>query len=476
VLLPEQIYLLNQFVDAHRGVDPSAGLTDVQRALYGSPAKRKVAVCGRRGGKTTVLNRLLHQAAEANPRQGEDESIIVYIAPTRGQAKRLMWGRLQVTADALGMQYEYNSTELIARHQNGSEIWLMGANDDRDVARLRGFAYRRVVIDEAQAVGATFEDLIDEVLEPALEDWQGDLILAGTPHASCRGYLHDASTGALPGWEAYHWTVLDNRMFPAWRNELDDWKQKAQQWLERLLKRKGWDDHHPTYLREWMGRWVRDDTGLVYHYDRQRNGYDGRIPEGYAWRHVLGVDLGHDDAFAMCVWAMSDDLPDTYQVAEYKRSGLTVSQWAELIKDWQDKYQPVKTVVDTGGLGKAIVEEMRSRHGLTLHAAEKKNKADYIEILNSDFHAARAWLLRDGMLAREMELIQWDEDHKREDPRYPNDLADAALYGWRESKHWTYEPPDDIPTPEDEDYADHVARELRRMRAKKIRRTRRWPN
>ena len=32
--------------------------------------------------------------------------------------------------------------------------------------------------------------------------------------------------------------------------------------------------------------------------------------------------------------------------------------------------------------------------------------------------------------------MQWDEDRPKEDGRFENHLADAALYAWRESRHY----------------------------------------
>jgi hypothetical protein len=39
--------------------------------------------------------------------------------------------------------------------------------------------------------------------------------------------------------------------------------------------------------------------------------------------------------------------------------------------------------------------------------------------------------------------VQWDKlllkrGRFREDPRYPNDCADAFLYGWREARHYYF--------------------------------------
>jgi len=401
--------------------------------------------------------RLISEALHANPATGEDESITVYVAPTKSQAKRLMWGRLQIITEALGMPVEYNNSDLIGRHQNGAQVWIMGADDNRDVARLRGFAYRRVIIDEAQAVGADFDELIDDVLDPALADYEGDLILTGTPNAACLGYYYEASTGQMPGWYTSTWTVLDNPMFPIWRRAGKGWRKKAERWLDDYRQKKQWEEDNPTFQREWLGKWVRDIGGLVYRYDETRNSFDGTLPDGYAWRYVVGCDLGFNDAFSTVVLAFSEDLPTVYCVDQYERPGMIPSQWAAHLQGLCAKYHPEKILVDTGGMGKAVMEEFRQRYGLPAHPAEKKSKLDFIAHKNSDMVAGLIKYVPGTPITRSMQLLQWDEDRKKEDQRFHlhTHLTDADLYAWREAKHWLYEEPDLIPPAGTPERANH---------------------
>jgi len=480
-MLMQSAALILALIKANVPVDCGVGLFDLQRDVLQSEDPFKALVCGRRGGKTTMDSNLLLDAAERNPVTGPDESITAYVGPTKNQAKRLMWGRLQTVAHRLKIQVETNATDLIVTHRNGAQMWIMGADDNRDIDRLRGFAYRRVVIDEAQAVGADFDELVDDVLEPALADYNGDLILTGTPNASCVGYFHDATNGLLTDedgndqWKTWSWTVLDNPMFPIWRG-LDNWREIASNWLAEKRRKKGWSEDHPTYQREWLGRWVRDVDALVYHYDPTRNGWDGTLPTGRDWRYVLGVDLGQRDAFAMVLWAFADDTPDLYCVREFKRSGLSVSDWARLIGEWKDAYKPRAIVADQGGLGKAIVEDLNTRYGLGIEPAEKKQKYAAIEGLNSDMGSARVFIPPRSELARQMGTVQWDDKRKQEDPRYPNDVTDAALYGYREALHWAWKPEEHLPPAGTEGHAKIIEERLKAERLKEQRKQarKRW--
>jgi hypothetical protein len=464
------------------------GLFPKQREVFNSKAKNKTLVCGRRGGKTTTAIRLLYESAEHNPQTGEDESITLYIAPTKNQAKRLLWGRLQVVAKKKHIPMEFNATDLIAKHANGAQIWIMGADDDRDVDRMRGFAFRRAVIDEAQAVGADFEDLIDDVLGPALSDYDGDLILLGTPSAACIGFFYKASTGQLVDedgnnqWENWSWTVLDNPMFPQWRNK-ENWQEIAKEWLDAKRRKKGWDEDNPVYQREWWGRWVRDDGGLVIKYNPSTNHYD-ELPTGHVWKHVIGMDLGRGTRtkkvqgvekgnFAIGVWAFCEDLPNLYSVYQYKKAGLELWQWEEKFKAVHDQYRPIASVADCGALGAVIVSDMSRRLGIHIEAAEKKEKNAAIELMNRELAKGHVYAKKDSPWVKECAILQWNDDRSHEDPRYPNDLNDAQLYGYRKAFHWTYQEPIEIIRPGDDGYAEKIAENMKAARIKKMRKQKR---
>lgn len=451
--------------------DYFAHLSPAERAFAEDESDLAGALCGRRAGKTTTLGSMFLDSLERYPVRGPQDEFIsaCYVAPTRGQAKRLMWGRLQALARYFRVDLKFNSTDLIVRHPNGAQGWLLGADDERDVDRARGFAFRQVLMDEAQAYRINFQELVEDVYEPALADYSGKLRLSGTPAPACVGYFHDATNGLLPGeWSVHRWTMLDNPYFPKWRGK-PNWREIALAELEAYRKRKGWDEDHPTFLREWRGLWVRDPTGLVYKYDPERNAYEGELPKGFHWEYVFGIDLGAVDAFALVVWAFCRDRPDIWEVDCYRKPGLSMEEWARVIERYQGAYKPLTMAVDTGGLGETIVEDLRKRFHLPLKAAEKKEKFAAIEAMNSDFRASLVKVRRCSPLHRTYQVLPWDEDRKREDPRWPNDDTDAGLYGYRESKHYAYRAPELRPERGSEAYYQAIEQKMKASRAGKNR-------
>ena len=386
------------------------------------PAKFKTALCSRRAGKTYASCYYLIQESAKHP-----NSLCAYIALTRSSAKRLMWLELKRANNRYHIGMKFNNSELIATFRNGSQIVLTGANDEADVDKLRGAAYRLVILDEAASFGPHIDSLVEEVLEPALIDYDGTVAMIGTPNAACTGLFFRATTDPKAGYTNHAWTILENPHVP-----------HAADWLSRTMAQKGWGKEHPVYLREWRGQWIRSDDSLVYKFSEDKNFYTEVPHNEHDFEYVLGVDLGYEDATAFVIGSFCRDLPDFYVVETFKQSRMLPADIAVKIREFNERYNFTVMVADTGGLGKSIVEEFRQRYQLPVRAAEKKNKAAYIELMNSDLHSSRVLVPEDSEILDEWRLLQWDDDRRKEDGRFENHLSDACLYAWRESKHYTF--------------------------------------
>ena len=394
-----------------------------QQAFINDPSKLKAALCGRRAGKTYAICYYLIQEAFRAP-----NSICAYIGLSRISAKRLMWRALKQANREFSLDMKFNNAELVVTLANHSQIILAGANDEGDIDKLRGSAYRLVALDECASFGPHIDALVEEVIEPALLDYDGTLALIGTPNAACRGLFYRATTNKEYGYSNHHWTVLNNPHIP-----------DAEAWLARRMKTHGWSKENPIYLREWMGRWIRSDDSLVYKYRPGRNTFDVLPTGDYDFNYILGLDLGFEDATAFVVCAYAEDRPELYVVEAHKESHMIPSQIAMKTREYMEAYNIEIAVADTGGLGKSIVEEFRQRYNLPIRPAEKSKKGSYIEMMNSDFQRGLIKVGKHSPIVDEWELLQWQEDRKKEDPRYENHLSDACLYAWRESRHYRYE-------------------------------------
>jgi hypothetical protein len=339
-----------------------------------------------------------------------------------------MWPKFRELSTLLGGILSLKESELLVVLPNESRIWVMGADMENLSDRLRGNKYRRVIVDEAQSFGTHLQYLIDDVLEPALLDLQGDLCLLGTPGPVPAGIFYDAMQSPKSHFSKHSWSLLQNPHLP-----------HAGQWLEELKRRKQWDDTNPTYRREYLGQWCVDQDALVYHYEETRNGVASLPVE--PWQYVLGLDYGWHDKTAFAIMAYSDKCPTAYVVKSWAKGELIPSAIAEIVMKLNDKYQFEAIVCDTGGLGKSITEEFRQRYSLPVQPAEKTDKMAFIASFNGELMAKNFCVITNDNLdlIQQWNTLQYD-DRRREDPSLPNDLCDAVLYASRYIYHYLHRP------------------------------------
>ena len=215
--------------------------------------------------------------------------------------------------------------------------------------------------------------------------------------------------------------------------------------------------HTPLFQQHYLGRWVIDDSKLVYRYAIGRNDFDGLLPALLRgrWHFVLGIDLGYNDPTAFVVCAYNDFDPTLYVLEVFKEAKLDVTDVAIRARAYQARFDFDAMVID--GSNKQAVEEMRRRHGLALVPADKRGKSDFIELMNGEFVKAQIKLAPKAQaLSDEYANLVWDErSAKREEhPGCENHLADAALYAWRHCYAYLSQKPQEPPkfgTPEWED-------------------------
>lgn len=395
-----------------------AGLHPKQQAFVADKSRRKTALCSRRAGKSWGIAADLLEGGYSDP-----AGLSVYIAKSKGDARMILWPDVLEKMDQefkLGLWLREIDNQLMVELPNRHRIWLAGCKDITEIEKFRGKKYRKAVVDEAQRI-AFLQELISAVLQPALIDKRGELILAGTPSPIPAGMFYEKTTGdGSPKWPTYEWTILDNPHIP-----------HAAEELELLRTEYGWNESHPTYQREWLGKWVRDEGSLVYPYSGDLNTFRER-PEGQ-WQYAIGVDLGYASSCAWVVAACRRGHPEVYVLEVEKREGLIPSAVAAHCERFLKAHPGAVLVVDAGGLGIGYVEEMRQSYGVPAQPAEKKSKRAFQELVAGDMMAGVVrldpWKCRP--LIDEIQILQWAPDKSEEDDRFENHAADAFLYAVR---------------------------------------------
>lgn len=440
-----------------------------QELLARDPSRFKAALCGRRAGKSLGA---LSIAAEACLRKPHSTWVICGL--TRPSIKRIYWRILKKLNEDLELNLQFNETELTANFSNKSQLIFSGADNASEIEKLRGNAFDGVIVDECKSFNLVlFAELIEDVLEPALSDRRGTLILIGTPGKILAGVFYQAS--CTPAVRVGEKKVLSNAKYGSeqWANDKFVWslhtwtaednEAKPEIWADHLERkeRKGWTDDNATWCREYLGLWVSDNNTRVYHYipgphdfSHEFNGWNG-LPEGHNWYIVEGIDIGFDDAFALVLWAYSDTSPVLYNIYSFAQPGMNVADIARFVQEVEKEYgEPDARVADRGGLGKLILATLAEEYNLFFEAADKKEKQDHIELFNTDLDRGLVKIEHNSQLAAEMAEHRWEIKHGKriESDATPNDVCDAALYAFRYCEHRRAKPRDSGPDLFSEDY------------------------
>ncbi len=410
-----------------------------QLKFVNDPSRFKCAVTTRRAGKTVSC------AADLIATSLEEPYLVcLYITLSRTNAKKLVWRELKKIDRQFKLGFEFNESELSATANNGSIIYCSGASDRTEIEKFRGLALKKVYIDEGQSFPAYIEELIDDVIAPALMDHAGSLILIGTPGPIPAGYFYNCSRS--PNWSQHFWTFWEN---PYIKN--------AKQVFEDELKRKGVGADNPTIQREWYGKWVLDTDCLVYQYSAKVNDYEELPPGKYTY--LLGVDLGFNDADAIALLAFNDTSRNTYLVKEVVTRKQGITDLMQQIEQLRNTYEVSKIIVDQGGLGKKIAEEIIRRWQVPVEAAEKVRKAEYIELMNDAMRTGALKAKKESLFAQDCMKVEWDKDKSTPDKkviskRFHSDICEATLYAWRCSYSFTYTTPKTKPKEGSKEWLD----------------------
>lgn len=419
-------------------------LTPMQAQVTDSVARFKCLLVGRRGGKTICA------VCDAAETMLVGPAHCLFLAKTIGSAREIMWEPWKALNRQHGWGFTFDNGKHIVTHQRtGARCLVRGIDDREELEKLRGPSFDRIYIDECGTHKPTLlEYLVDEVLDATLMDRANSTLwLLGTPTVQSFGYFYKASTGiddgngAVEGYQRFRWTAADNPHVRFHDHVYD---------LETgVLKRKGWTVESPAFRREYLAEWITETDRRVFRFDPARNVLDAlpKLRLHDRWYRVLALDFGVNDATA-CARLCTPKLygRGVYVERSWARRGLAPSDAADLIAREIQEYQPDAVVGDSGGIGKAYLQEFGRRYpGLrAIMPAEKTEKRTSLELCSDAFHAAHApegetgkhnglFLIRGqtSSLERQLATLLWDEWRENIADGQDDDEAMAVVYGAR---------------------------------------------
>lgn len=174
-----------------------------QKSVMADKTRFKVVVAGRRCGKTrfSAIDMIV-KGLECT----HTDATVLYIAPTYGMAKTLMWDLLLTLGQPVIAKSNVNEGEITL--VNGVKLRIRGS-DNPDA--LRGFKLYHVVTDESKDFKANVWPLI---VRPALSDLKGTALIIGTPEPGESEFRDQYELGLSddPEWASWHFTTLDNEL------------------------------------------------------------------------------------------------------------------------------------------------------------------------------------------------------------------------------------------------------------------------
>lgn len=409
-----------------------AALSPKQREFARERAKRVAAHCGRRSGKSHGIAGRFFLTAIAHP--GE---LGVYIATSAGAANELIELAFRILGQKIG--WAPHKTERKGNiywvFPNGFRLWVAGCRSKADAEKFRGPRYAGCAIDECDSIRGHLRYLVDEVLDPATLDLDGWIALTGTPGPTPAGYFYDVTTGSndVQKWATYHWTCRDNPFL-----------KDPEGYLRIRREKLGLDETSASYRREYLGQWVKDLDALVYAYDGAQNStYDVLDTSIGEWTHVIGIDLGVNDATALVAGCYRRDTP--YRQASDKGhwtglplhileaqswTGLSPSEAYYRLKEWMRRYPHCRVVADTGGQGKAFTREWETRFSLFVESAPKLDVVGQVAFVNGLLRTGqiKLHLPASRTLAHEITQLPWNEERTAHESGYSDHEADAFRY------------------------------------------------
>lgn len=276
-------------------------LTPAQAKIISDTHRFRVVVCGRKFGKTTLnAEELVANAISGNDRR------VMYVAPTLGVARQLMWERLK----KYGASIKENDSrlEMKVKTPYGGESHIFLGSWEK-IELYRGDEFDFIEFDEVQEYRGFWVGW-NEAMRPTLTPRKGGAMFSGTPKGFNQLYDLFNLEYTDDNFKSFRFTTYDNPFID--KDEID--KEKA---------KKSDDEFAQEYLAEF-----RKSSGLVFkEFNREQHVFDYDI-NGYSEK-VAGVDFGYTNPTAIPHVIIKDG--NYYVTSELYRTQMTDDEVADYV-------------------------------------------------------------------------------------------------------------------------------------------------
>ncbi len=321
-------------------------------------------VAGRRFGKTKAMAFSAIYYAITHP-----ESIQFILAPSYNQANIMFWEIVTLLSKSILLHlvertYKTPFSKIIFK--NGSEIH---ARSTTKPEYLRGHKAHRVILDEAAYIP---DEVVSQVIEPMLADYNGSWIKIGTPFG--KNHFYDTYLkGQSPDFPDY-----SSYRFPSTVNP-----HISHEFIEK--KKREYGENSIIFRTEYLAEFVEDQNAVFRWADIQKN-VDNSIElidsaENVSKQYVIGCDLAKYQDYTVII--VLDVTEKPYRLVHFERyQGRFYTETVMRLKELYRKFNYAKVVIDSTGVGDPVLEDLQDI-GAEGYVFTSKSKVQLIQRLQA---------------------------------------------------------------------------------------------
>jgi len=380
-----------------------------QKQVYSDSTRFKVIVAGRRCGKS----RLSAVALLVEGLKCPQGSAVMYVAPTQGQARQIIWDLLMDLGREVIASSHVNNMDITLI--NGAKIYVRGS-DRPDT--LRGVSLTFLVLDEVADIKA---ETWEKVLRAALSDKKGKALFIGTPKG--RNWFYDMYNLGLDGtdedWKSWHFTTKDNPLIDP--KEIEGARKTLSSFAFKQEYEASFDNAGTDLFKDKWIKYGEEPTGGVYYIAIDLAGFENA---NYSEQRKKKLDRS-----AIAVVKVTDD--GTWFVKKIEYGRWDIKESAQRILKNIKEFQPVGVGMERGTIRNAVLpylSDLMRANGVYAHVQDlthggKKKAERVVWALQGRFEHGKIILNEDE---------DWDEFVDEllmfPTPQVHDDLIDALSY------------------------------------------------
>jgi hypothetical protein len=344
--------------------DLNFSLLPWQQEVFKDPTRFKVVAAGRRCGKSRLAaTTLIIEALKCPP-----GSAVLYVAPTNGQARQIIWDVLMEIGREVIANSHVNQMDITMI--NGAKIYVRGA-DRPDT--LRGVSLTYAVLDEVADIKP---EAWEQVIRASLSDKKGRAIFIGTPKG--RNWFYDlyklGQNETDSDWKSWHFTTKDNPLIDP--TEIESAKKTLSSFAFKQEYLASFDNAgSDIFKEEWVKYGVEPEQGS-YFVAVDLAGFEEVAKQAANAKKRL-------DESAIAVVKVTDD--GKWWVKEIEHGRWDIRETASKILMKMRDYRPLSIGIERGALKNAVLpylSDLMRKNNVYSHIVDlthgNRKKADRI--------------------------------------------------------------------------------------------------